>query len=935
MTDSALNCYTFGLVKDGFVRAYARFVTRHPGKILLVTALLAVVAVRISMGLTTRPSRMDMVPDNDPAVAAWREFNADFHGLHTVLMIVEGPLEKSRPFVEEAAGMLRAESKWVRSVTHKADIARLEAQGLYLLDRSRLDEIERGLIELTPFVREVSTTPTITRTIGYLGDEMGDEEAPPQETPKAIKGVELVRDVVRSLKDTLENPDAKDLPKVFPTLAPKAKKGKQLGRDEQGYILSKSGQRLLVVLTPAMELREAKQTRDLLEAITPKIDALKAKHPGVEYVFTGGAIRSLEEETTVRQDMHKTAILAGIAVILLCRMFFQGILPGLMLDFGLWLSILFNGALTKIFVGHINLIGAVFIPLLLGLGEDFGNYLMLTYQDSGKPEGPETMEDAIVLSFRGCFLGALTTAAVFYALMFHDFKAYRDMGFICGNGIMLAWLANYLFLPSFMMLRCRVPWLVNQPKGQEYHERFSLLGRTLASLQKPRKTILVAAILLTWFTADSVNHIRFDYNLANMLSSGANTVKLEKILHDEFSLSTEFAVVSAVALEDVYTIQESLESRPEVSTLDGLALFIPREVDTKRDVVGRIAEWGASRPKAASSVPPEAAADTITALTNLRAATKRPRSLANMSESPELHKVIDELEQAIDAAKALLEKTPAPVATKAYEKLHRGTAHDLDHFTNFLGSAVGVKPYTFETLPEEIRQRYVSPSGRLITYVTPAGDLSTEKEARGFYEMLLATEKLPAKGKVPPPSDKPGPKKPIEVAGIPLIVFRMMELVRSGFSHAAIGAMAVCFLMVLIDMRSLSLALLAMLPVLMGATWMTGFMAHFNMPWNPLDSIAIPILPGCGIAFGVNIIHRMLVERDLKVTMASTGRAALYSAFTTCVGFSVLLLANHRGLQSFAKVMVVGDAACCIACLFVLPILLTHLVKEKPSADSH
>lgn len=923
-------------MKDGFVRAYARFVTRHPGKILLVTALLAVVAVKISMGLTTRPSRMDMVPDNDPAVQAWREFNADFHGLHTILMLVEGPLEQSRPFVEEAAAALRAEPKWVRSVTHKADIARLEAQGLYLLERTKLDEIERGLIELTPFVREVSTTPTITRTISYFGDEMGDEEAPPQEVPKATKGVELIRDVVKSLRETLENPEGKDLPKVFPTLAPKAKKGKQLGRDEQGYILSKSGQRLLLVLTPAMELREAKQTRELLEVITPKLDALKAKYKGVRFVFTGGAIRSLEEEVTVRHDMQKTAILAGVAVILLCRMFFQGILPGLMLDFGLWLSIIFNGALTKIFVGHINLIGAVFIPLLLGLGEDFGNYLMLTYQDSGKPEGPETMEDAIVLSFRGCFLGALTTAAVFYALMFHDFKAYRDMGFICGNGIMLAWLANYLFLPSFMMVRCRVPWLVNKPRGQEFEQRFTPLGRLLAALQKPRLTILVAAIALTWLTSDSVKHIRFDYNLANMLSSGADTVAYEKILHDEFSLSTEFAVVSAVALDDVYTIQESLETRPEVSTLDGLALFIPRDVESKRDAVGRIAEWGASRPKAASSAPPESAAETLAALANLRAATKRPRSLANMSESPgELPRVLDELEREIDSAKAALEKAPAPVAAKAFAQLHKGVAHDLDHFTSFLGSAMGVKPYTFETLPEEIRQRYVSPSGRLITYVTPAGDLSTEKEARGFYEMLLQTEKLPAKGKVPPPSDKPGPKKPIEVAGIPMIVFRMMELVRSGFSHAAIGAMAVCFLMVLIDMRSLSLALLAMLPVLMGATWMTGFMAHYNMPWNPLDSIAIPILPGCGIAFGVNIIHRMLLERDLKVTMASTGRAALYSCFTTCVGFSVLLLANHRGLQSFAKVMVVGDAACCIACLFVLPILLTHLVKEKPSADSH
>lgn len=920
-------------MQDGFVRAYARFVTRRPGFILLVTALLAVVAIRISMGLVTKPSRMDMVPETDPTVVAWRDFTADFHSLSTVLMIVEGPADHGRAFAEDAARELKQLPDWVRGVTHKADIARLEAQGLYLLDRDRLEEIERGLIELTPMVREFATTPTATRVIGYLADEIGDEEAPPQETPKAIKGMEFVREVVRALAQSLAQPDSKDLPKVFPSLTPRASKGKQIGRDEQGFIVSRSGARLLMVITPRMDLREARTTRELIEAIQPKLDGLKAKYPGVSYVFTGGAIRSLEEETTVKRDMKKTAILAGVAVILLCRMFFQGILPGLMLDVGLWLSIIFNGALTQIFIGHINLIGAVFIPLLLGLGEDFGNYLMLTYQDSGNPEGPQTMEDAIVISFRGCFLGALTTAAVFYALMFHDFKAYRDMGFICGNGIMLAWLSNYLFLPAFMMLRCRVPWLVNKPKGQEYEQRFTWLGRTLAALNRPRRTILLAAIVLTALTVNSVNHIPFDYNLANMLSAGADTVAYEKVLRDEFGLSTEFAVVSAVALEDVYSIQEALEEKPEVGALDGLATFIPRDVDAKRDAVLRIAEWGASRPRAAFSVPPETGAETSTALANLRESLKRPRRLANMAESPELHKVLDDLEREIDETRDRLEKTGPARAVQAYSLMHRGIQHDLDHFTSFLGNTVGVKPYTFETLPDEIKQRYVSPSGRLITYVSPAHELSAEVEARSFYETMMSAERLPAKGRVQPVPGEPGPKKPIEVAGIPLIVFRMMELVRAGFAHAAIGAMAVCFLMVLVDMRSLSLAILAMLPVLMGATWMTGAMACWHIPWNPLDSIAIPILPGCGIAFGVNIIHRMLLERDMRITMASTGRAALYSSFTTCVGFSVLLLANHRGLQSFARVMVVGDAACCIACLFVLPIFLSHLIPERRDAE--
>ena len=920
---------------DKLIRAYARFVTRRPGLIIAVAAVLAFFAVRIASDLHTKPSRMDMVPADEPAVVAWRDFTADFHGLSTILMIVEGPADKSRAFVEEAAVALKSSPDFIRSVTHKADIARLEAQGLYLLDHGKLEDIEKGLIDLTPFVREISATPTGTRLFNYLAEEIGDEEAPPQETSKAIKGMEFVQDAVHALRASLETPTPKP-PLVFPSLTPRAKKGKDLGRDDQGYIVSKSGTRLLVVITPAMDLREAKNTSDLLDAVEPKLKPIREKYSTVKATFAGGAIRSLEEETTVKNDMHKTAIVAGLAVILLCRMFFQGILPGLLLDVGLWLSILFNGALTKIFIGHINLIGAVFIPLLLGLGEDFGNYLMLTYQDSGQDEGPQTMEDAMVLSFRGCFLGALTTAAVFYSLIFHDFMAYREMGFICGNGIMLAWLANYCLLPALMMMRMRFPWLINKAKGQDYDQRFSGLGRGLVWLTRPRRALLAIAIVLIVVCIDSKSKIRFDYNLSNMASAGAETVAYEKILREEFGLSAEFAVVSAVDLNDVYAIHDALDNQDVVASVDGLATFIPRDTESKKDIITRIAEWGASRPRSAATVPPEAQADCLAALNALKEALKRPRRLANMGESPELHKALDDAEAELAATKKLLEQATPAAATAAFTLMHRAVRHDLDYFTNFLGSHTGITPYTFKTLPDEYKQRYVSPTGRLITFVSPAGELTTQADARTFYQRMMELEKLPTKTKITPKDkDTPGPKKAIEVAGVPLIIYRMMELVRSGFTHAAMVALATCFLMVLVDTWSLWLALLAMLPVLMGATWMTGAMAHWGLPWNPLDSIAIPILPGCGIAFGVNLIHRQLLERDMRVTMASTGRAALYSSFTTCVGFSVLLLANHRGLQSFAKVMVVGDAACCAACLTILPILLSYLVPDRPAADTH
>lgn len=917
-------------MRETVIRPFARFVTRNPGLVLTVGILLAAVSVKISAGLETRPSRLDMVPRNDPAVVAWREFNEDFGGLNTVLVVVEGPVEVSRRFVDEAAAALEPLHDWVRTVTYKADVARLEAQGLYLLDTRRLADLERDLVDLTPFVREIAATPTATRLVEYLADEVGDEEAPTAETPKAIRAMELVENVVLAIDRSLEA-GAKP-PAVFPSLAIKAAKGKELGRDAQGYILSKSGARLLMAITPAQELRDAARTIQFMAEVKPRLQAIEAKHPGVTFVTTGGPIRSMEEEETVKHDMRKTALVAGIAVVVLCRVYFQGILPGLLLSLWLWLSIIYNGALTKLLIGHINLIGAVFIPLLLGLGEDFGNYLLMTYQDSGKAETPETMEDAIVVSLPGCFMGALTTAAVFYALRLHKFAAYQEMGIICGNGIMLAWLCMYTLMPAGVLLRARIPWLLNKPRGESYEERFSPLGRALVAIVRPRKLILAGSILAVLLVIDSPNRLHFDYNLTNLLSRDARSVEYEKVLQDEFGLSTEFAVASVTSMADVYRVYDALQGSGAVGVADSLAALIPRDVEAKRAVVSRISEWGASRGKVAATVPAQTAAALAEQLAKLKAALKRPRGLANMAENQDLHDVLNRIEKAIDGTRAKLEKTAPEQANAMFALMSQAIRAEIDRFTGFLASARAAQPYTFETLPASLKNRYVSKTNRLVTYISPRSDLSTRESALAFHDAMMAIEELN------PPSARavePGHgRRPIEVAGIPIIIFRTMEMVRAGFGTAATGAMVICFLMVLLDFRRLDLAFLCMLPVAMGAAWMCGLMQLFRIPWNPLDSIAIPILPGCGVAFGVNIIHRMLLERDMRVTLASTGRAAFYSAFTTCVGFAALLAAHHRGLASFGLVMVIGDAACVVACLLVLPILLSYRVPEGGAAET-
>ncbi|MBI4860250.1 MAG: MMPL family transporter [Candidatus Riflebacteria bacterium] len=896
----------------------ARLVTTYPWWVLAVGLVLLVGSSYLSAHLQLRPSRLDMVPPNDPDVLSWQRFNEDFGGVNTVLLVVEGPPREIRSFADEAAATLRPLKEWIRSVTYRVDIERFEAQGLFLLTEQKLADIEEGLINLKPFVRDVCAEPTIARVLSYLAEEIGDEEAPPMEVPKTVKSMEFVLRAVEALNAQLarvmapSGSRARVPPKVFPSLEIKAQGSKRLEHDPDGYLLSKSQDRLLIVLSPAVDLRQSSITRQFKEAVDRKLEPLLKRHGKVQVATTGGPIRSLEEEATVRKDMRVTAIVAGVGVVVICRIGFQGILPAILLSFCLWTSVVYATGLARLTIGHLNLIGAVFIPLLLGLGEDFGNYVLMVYQDSPKGEGPDQMRESVEVASSGMVLGALTTAAVFFSLWFHEFGAFREMGIICGCGILLSMISMLTLLPAAMVIRARFLPPGAGVRSEQYEERFPILGRFIAALSRPRRAVLALTILLLWLACDSMHRIPFDYNMTNMLSQSTQTVKYESILREEFGVAVEFAVVCGRNLDDLYEIRDRLAEATSVAVVDSLANYVPRNVEAKRPTVERIAAWARQRDKPAKTPVSVTADETAQGLQQLKKALRRPRRLANMMENRELHDVLDTLDKQIDLAVATLPKVAATRLKGGLDELSVSIGAELGRFLGFMAKAGTLPHYTVDTIPDELKSRYVSKSGRFAAFLSPAFDLTQESSARTFYDQVKSLE---TDGK-------------LETAGIPLIVYRMMRMVKKGFTRAAWIGMVACLLMLLIDFRRLDLALLCMVPVVCGAVWMIGLMSALGLRWNPMDSIAIPILPGVAVAFGVNIIHRALLEGDVRVALASTGRAAFYSAYTTIVGFGALLMAHHRGLHSFGLVMVLGVACCIISAVTVLPVLLSHLLKR-------
>jgi len=99
-------------------------------------------------------------------------------------------------------------------------------------------------------------------------------------------------------------------------------------------------------------------------------------------------------------------------------------------------------------------------------------------------------------------------------------------------------------------------------------------------------------------------------------------------------------------------------------------------------------------------------------------------------------------------------------------------------------------------------------------------------------------------------------------------------------------------------------------------------MAVLGLSWNPLSIMALPVVLGIAVDDGVHIVHRFSSLRDVTETLRTTGRSVALTSLTTIAGFAGLSSSSHRGLSSFAVVLVLGVALALLHSLFVLPLLL-------------
>jgi predicted RND superfamily exporter protein len=114
--------------------------------------------------------------------------------------------------------------------------------------------------------------------------------------------------------------------------------------------------------------------------------------------------------------------------------------------------------------------------------------------------------------------------------------------------------------------------------------------------------------------------------------------------------------------------------------------------------------------------------------------------------------------------------------------------------------------------------------------------------------------------------------------------------------------------------------LLSLATVAMAGVSLELIMALFGWSWNMMNIMAVPLLLGMGVDFG---IHMQLALRrhsgDVPFVRRSIGRALLLAGSTTVAGFGSLSFASNAGMASLGKVCGTGIACAMLVAVYLLP----------------
>ena len=214
-----------------------------------------------------------------------------------------------------------------------------------------------------------------------------------------------------------------------------------------GYIFTQDKKNLLLFISPVNPSSETNKNTQLFSTIDKTIETVTRQYGNeLSAEYFGGLAVTIENASRVKQDIIITVLLAVILLVIFITYFvrirwaaFLTFLPAI---FGALISL----AVIYLLRGRISSISLGIGSILLGIGVDYALYILSQLDEK------LSLAKVIRKLWYPILICSLTTASVFFILLYVKTEALHDLGLFMAISIMAASLFAILIMPLLFRL---------------------------------------------------------------------------------------------------------------------------------------------------------------------------------------------------------------------------------------------------------------------------------------------------------------------------------------------------------------------------------------------------------------------------------------------------------------------------------------------------
>jgi predicted RND superfamily exporter protein len=170
----------------------------------------------------------------------------------------------------------------------------------------------------------------------------------------------------------------------------------------------------------------------------------------------------------------------------------------------------------------------------------------------------------------------------------------------------------------------------------------------------------------------------------------------------------------------------------------------------------------------------------------------------------------------------------------------------------------------------------------------------------------------------------------VALTGLPVIAAQSASDLSSSRYWLALAGIVLVALALLAAYRSVSRALVPLVPIVLATGWSSLVLWATGIPLNPMSAALGALTIAIATEFSVILAARFHEERSaghqpaeaLRRSYGRTGTAVLASGITAIAGFAVLIASEIQMLRDFGLVTVIDLAVALAGVLLVLPAAL-------------